>query len=839
MKLNNTVVTLALLGVLALAALAGGLLPAGSPVHAAKDPLWDDNTSSRSVAENTPPGVNIGAPISATDPDETGANNTVVLEFGQTLTYKLGGTDADKFDIDASTGQLITKASLDFENPSGVGGTAGDNDYVVTVTVDDGETREMAVTREVTIEVTDENELPLAPPPPTVVSGPDSDQTAEYDESTTTLKVVWHPLVNTGRPGILSYAVQYKESTGTSFRVTNVDHSDTATTATITDLSPNTSYQVRVQARNSVEAGPWSLVGTGSTNKAGNSSPNFPQSVVPHELTVGENSSPGQSVGARVTADDADARTLSYEFEGRDANLFDFNTSNGQIRTKRGVTYNHEDPACGYVDTARTTVCTYYVTVVVFDGAGGRDALRVAIRVTDREELPSAPARPTVRPTANSRTSLDVSWSEPSNAGPAITSYRVEYRRKGSTDDFSIGGVVVTGTTATISGTDMASDTDPLTPWLTAGTSYEVRVRATSNEGTGGWSPLGTGSTNVGNREPVFRDRNIDTTPVGADATTTRELNENTPSGRPVGRPVVADDGDGDKRTYKLVATDTNVDGALAAVAKFEINDSTGQIRTEAPLDHEDTGCGYVVADDTPTPTIATTCIYMVVVEVRDGLDANGDTEADETPADDTITVTITVNDVNEPPSVPLVVLASPGDVTNLSVRWSTANTGPGIINHDLRYREGNGLWQTDNCSITGVTAGTNTCSAFTPTVSTAQIESLTANTQYSVQMRARNVEGESAWSPAVSQRTNRNKSGTTANSAPTLVQTPNLSVDESHERRGAGRGERHGFGRRRRPAGLQPRRSQQEPVHHQFNGARKDTLGAESRGRGLRVRCY
>ena len=34
MKLNNTVLTLALVGVLALAALAGGLLPAGNAVHA-------------------------------------------------------------------------------------------------------------------------------------------------------------------------------------------------------------------------------------------------------------------------------------------------------------------------------------------------------------------------------------------------------------------------------------------------------------------------------------------------------------------------------------------------------------------------------------------------------------------------------------------------------------------------------------------------------------------------------------------------------------------------------------------------------------------------------------
>ena len=83
------------------------------------------------MPENTPPGVNIGAPISATDMDEDD------LEFGNTLTYKLGGTDAALFDIDPSTGQLITKAPLDRE-------ANGGQSHSVTVTVDDGETRQPA-----------------------------------------------------------------------------------------------------------------------------------------------------------------------------------------------------------------------------------------------------------------------------------------------------------------------------------------------------------------------------------------------------------------------------------------------------------------------------------------------------------------------------------------------------------------------------------------------------------------------------------------------------------------------------------------------------------------------
>ena len=92
--------------------------------------------------ENTPPGVNIGDPISATDPDETGDD---ALEFGNTLTYKLGGTDAASFDIDASTGQLITKAPLDADD--------GKTSYSVTVTVDDGEDRDQPITQTVSITV--------------------------------------------------------------------------------------------------------------------------------------------------------------------------------------------------------------------------------------------------------------------------------------------------------------------------------------------------------------------------------------------------------------------------------------------------------------------------------------------------------------------------------------------------------------------------------------------------------------------------------------------------------------------------------------------------------------
>ena len=51
------------------------------------------------------------------------------------------------------------------------------------------------------------------------------------------------------------------------------------------------------------------------------------------------------------------------------------------------------------------------------------------IEVDDRDEPPSAPARPTVRATEKSSTSLDVSWNAPENTGPPITGYDVQYRK--------------------------------------------------------------------------------------------------------------------------------------------------------------------------------------------------------------------------------------------------------------------------------------------------------------------------------------------------------------------------------------------------------------------------
>ena len=81
-----------------------------------------------------------------------------------TLTYTLGGVDAESFDIAASSGQLQTKASLDYET---------DSTYIVTVTATDPSNVSDSVT--VTITVTNVEEAPVEP----VTAVPETEETDE------------------------------------------------------------------------------------------------------------------------------------------------------------------------------------------------------------------------------------------------------------------------------------------------------------------------------------------------------------------------------------------------------------------------------------------------------------------------------------------------------------------------------------------------------------------------------------------------------------------------------------------------------------------------------------
>ena len=185
--------------------------------------------------------------------------------------------------------------------------------------------------------------------------------------------------------------------------------------------------------------------------------------------SLAENTGPSIIIGRRLEATDVDqADTLFYSLGGRDAGSFSINSTNGRLRTKSGIVYDHE---------ARED---YVVTVSVSDGAA-TVSIDVTIEVTDVDEPPDAPV---VQVDSASPISLNVTWMAPATPGrPAVRDYDLRYKLD-SESGFSDGPQDVSGTSALIGE-------------LIPGSSYNVQVRATNAEGDGPWSASQPGQTAV------------------------------------------------------------------------------------------------------------------------------------------------------------------------------------------------------------------------------------------------------------------------------------------------------------------------------------------------------
>ena len=199
-------------------------------------------------------------------------------------------------------------------------------------------------------------------------------------------------------------------------------------------------------------------------------SPVFEEDML--ELEVAENVPLGTDVGEPVTATDADDDTVTYSLDTTTpyASYFQINSETGQLQTNvaTGHVFNHEMP-----------IHVYAISVIADDGREGTDTaqITVVVSVTDVNEPPDAPVAVTV--TGSGTTSLEVTWTAPSNVGrPDIEHYDVQYREAGASQ-WTDGPQDVTVTSATIMSVD-------------AGKSYEVQVRATNDEGDGPWAVWGT-----------------------------------------------------------------------------------------------------------------------------------------------------------------------------------------------------------------------------------------------------------------------------------------------------------------------------------------------------------
>ena len=195
-------------------------------------PVFSGSSATRSVPENSAPNTNVGAPVTATDDDT-----------GDTLTYTLEGTDAASFAIVSTSGQIMTRPGVIYDHEARP-------TYTVTVKVNDGKAN---ATIEVTINVEDLPEVPVAPVAPNV-------RLAKGGE--TGLSVSWKAPPNAARPPITGYDLQYRMGPDVAWLDGPQDVAGTSTTITmIEDFDEELPYEVQVRAQNDDGDGPWSQPG--------------------------------------------------------------------------------------------------------------------------------------------------------------------------------------------------------------------------------------------------------------------------------------------------------------------------------------------------------------------------------------------------------------------------------------------------------------------------------------------------------------------------------------------------------------------------------------------------
>ena len=289
-------------------------------------PVFTASSTTRTIAENTAAGVKIGTPVAATDADN------------DTLTYTLGGTDANAFNIERTTGQLKTSAPLDYETKS---------TYTVTVSVSDGS---LTDTITVTINVSDIAETPMNVAVCQAGDILSPGESCTYPGTDATFSVL-----SDGRGQFLFFT----SGTGLNIKDTVIN---------------GQSYTLVAQK---LASGSWEIEEIGDsaeTRGTTNSAPVFTDGTSTTR-TIAENTAANVNIGTAIASTDADNDALTYTLSGTDAASFDIESTTGQLKTKSALDYE--------------TKSTYTVTVTVSDGSL-TDTITVTINITNIEETSTA-----------------------------------------------------------------------------------------------------------------------------------------------------------------------------------------------------------------------------------------------------------------------------------------------------------------------------------------------------------------------------------------------------------------------------------------------------------------
>ena len=315
----------------------------------------EGSSTTRTVAENTGAGMNVGGPVRATDRD------------GDTLTYTLSGTDASSFSIGSRTGQVTvgTGTVLDYETKAS---------YTITVTATDPDNASDTISVTVTVGNVEEQG--------TVTLNPD------------------RPLVGTALTasltdpdgGVTGETWQWSRSDAADGTFTGIGG---ATRASYTPVEADEGMYLKITVTYTDGHGPdKTATASAMVPPPSNSPPRFSETAPTR--SIAENSAAGTAVGAPVRATDPDGDSLTYTLGGSDAATFSIGRTSGQLMARAALDYE--------------TKPSYSVGVTARDNKGGSDTSTVAVAVTNVEEQGTVTLNPD-RPLVG--TALTASLTDP------------------------------------------------------------------------------------------------------------------------------------------------------------------------------------------------------------------------------------------------------------------------------------------------------------------------------------------------------------------------------------------------------------------------------------------
>ena len=349
--------------------------------------------------------------------------------------------------------------------------------------------------------------------------------------------------------------------------------------------------------------------------------------------------------------------------------------------------------------------------VVVVQASSGTppqtDLQRITVIVNDVNEPPGKPMRPTLTTSASAPNEMGVSWDEPSNTGPPIIDYDVQYRA-GATGNFTDWPHTGTEREATLTGL-IASTT-------MTNTTYYVRVLATNAEGTSDPSDPWQTTTPVNNAPNITTASGLEVDENETDIVT-----------------LAAEDTD--STAYGDLVTGYTLESGADA-EYFQIS-NTGALTVidAAGLDYE-----TPVDKSVPNPdgNGSENNEYVIDIKVTTGTNKRELSSAKKR-------FVVTVGDVDEPPGIPqnLDVSGPTATPDTLIVTWEEgptpeSTTPPDTRRYVVQYRQADGGeedWSEDNVSYPDERTETG-----------AEISGLQLNTLYDVRVQAVNDDAESDW---------------------------------------------------------------------------------------------